>query len=443
MANEALKVFGLKAEAGRWILVIAGLMVMLCLGAIYAYSVISVPLRKVFEAPPPEGYGLKISSTEMQLPFIVFLLFFAVTMPVSGRYIEKYGPRRIALAGASMVGLGWFLASFAKSPQELIFLYGVTGGLGVGITYNCPIVTSTRWFPDRRGLAVGLTVLGFGFSAALVGPLADFLVAEYGVSAMFQILGFLFFTLMAISAMFLRFPPEGWKPQGWKPAGHDETVNVSRDEMVKTRTFYALWMCYTVGTLAGLMAIGVSKPVGLEVAANIGIGEQEVSALLTSLIVPFACCNGLGRPLFGWITDKFAPRKTAALSFTLIFTASLVMFTLPSSIPAYVFAFAVLWLNLGGWLAIAPAATAQFFGTKDYARNYGLVFTAYGAGAVIGNLIAGQAKDMLGAYIMVFPFVMALSALGVIMASALKPPSKVSSNPQRAHKGSIMHGAHG
>lgn len=424
MASESFRVFGLRAEVGRWILVVAGLMVMLCLGAIYAYSVISVPLRKVFEAPPPEGCGLKVSSTEMQLPFIVFLLLFAVTMPVMGRYIEKYGPRKVTLAGAVFVGLGWFLASFAKSPTALIFLYGVVGGLGVGIAYNCPIVTSTRWFPDRRGLAVGLTVLGFGFSAAIVGPLADFLAAEFGVSAMFQILGVLFFALMALFALLLRFPPEGWKPQGWKPAGHEETVNVnmSRDEMVRTSTFYALWICYTVGTLAGLMAIGVSKPVGLEVAANIGVSEQEISALLTALMVPFAFCNGLGRPLFGWITDKLAPRKTAIISFTLIFTASLVMFELPSSIPAYVFAFAVLWLNLGGWLAIAPAATAQFFGTGDYARNYGLVFTAYGAGAVIGNLIAGQAKDILGAYVMVFPFVMTLALFGIITALTLKPP---------------------
>ncbi|MEM0313293.1 MAG: OFA family MFS transporter [Candidatus Bathyarchaeia archaeon] len=426
MAYENLRVFGLKAEKGRWIIVISGMIIMLCLGAIYAYSIISVPLRKTFEAPPPNGYGLKISSTEMQLPFIVFLLLFAVTMPVTGKYIEKYGPRKVTLAGAFLVGLGWFLASFANSPMALIFLYGVVGGLGVGIAYNCPIVASTRWFPDRRGLAVGLTVLGFGFSAALTGPLADFLTVEFGVSAMFQILGILFFALMALFALFLRFPPEGWKPRGWNPAEQEKTVsmNMNREEMVRTSTFYALWICYTVGTLAGLMAIGVSKPVGLEVAANSGIGEQEISALLTALIVPFAFCNGLGRPLFGWITDRLGPRKTAIISFTLIFTASLVMFTMPSSIPAYIFAFAVLWLNLGGWLAIAPAATAQFFGTKDYARNYGLVFTAYGAGAVIGNLIAGQAKDILGAYIMVFPFVMALAVFGIIMTSALKPSTE-------------------
>jgi len=420
---ESHRILGVEAERGRWLLVISGLIIMLCLGAIYAYSVIAVPLRKVFEAPPPEGHGLKVTSTEMQVPFIVFLLVFAVTMPLMGRYIEKYGPRRMAILGAVFVGLGWFLASLASSPLALVFLYGVIGGLGVGIAYNCPIITSTRWFPDRRGLAVGLTVLGFGFSAALVGPLADFMTAKFGVHVMFQVLGVAFLVLMVLFASLLRFPPPGWKPRGWNPPESKSIIGVelNRGEMVRTRVFPALWICYTIGTLAGLMAIGVSKPVGLEVAANAGIGEAEISGLLTALITPFAFCNGIGRPLFGWITDKLAPRKTAIISFILILLASLSIFMYPASIPAYVAAFAILWLNLGGWLAIAPAATAHFFGTRDYARNYGLVFTAYGAGAVIGNILAGQAKDVFGAYIMVFPYVMALAVLGMIAAATLKP----------------------
>ncbi|MEM3784272.1 MAG: MFS transporter, partial [Candidatus Bathyarchaeia archaeon] len=198
------KILGVRAEVGRWFLVLSGLIIMLCLGAIYAYSVFAVPLKKVFEAPPPEGYGLKVTSTEMQIPFIVFLLVFALTMPLMGKYIEKYGPKKMSLLGAVFVGLGWFLASFATSPTALVFLYGLIGGLGVGIAYNCPIVTSTRWFPDKRGLAVGLTLLGFGFSAALVGPIADFLIAGFGISTTLKILGVAFFLLMVLFAMLLR-----------------------------------------------------------------------------------------------------------------------------------------------------------------------------------------------------------------------------------------------
>ena len=410
----------MKPEKGRWIFIILGLMIELCLGAIYAYSVFAVPLKKIFEVPPPEGFGLKVTATEMQIPFIVFLLVFAFVMPMMGRYIDRYGPRKVTTIGAIFVGGGWFLASFATSPWSLVVLYGIIGGLGVGIAYNCPIVTSARWFPDRRGLAVGLTVLGFGFSAAVVGPLADHLAATFGVFAMFRILGILFLVLIITCALPLRYPPAGWTPKSSNPTKTRRTITrteLMRNEMIRTRSFYSLWTCYTIGTLAGLMAIGVSKPVGLEVAKNIGISAEEISVLFTALIVPFACCNGFGRPLFGLITDALAPRRTAILSYALLFLASLLIFVNPASIPVYVISFTILWLNLGGWLAIAPAATALLYGMKDYARNYGLVFTAYGAGAVIGNILVGQAKDLFGAYIAVFPYVMALVVLGMIVAA--------------------------
>ncbi|MEM1550642.1 MAG: MFS transporter, partial [Candidatus Bathyarchaeia archaeon] len=179
MYKRKLRILGLRAESGRWIFVVSGLIMMLCLGAIYAYSIIRVHLEKIFE-----GYGIRASSTEMQLPYLTFLLLFALSMPLVGRYIEKYGPRKIALLGAALVSLAWFSASIVGSPLMLVFLYGVIGGLGVGIAYNCPIVVSAKWFPDKRGLAVGLTVLGFGLSAALIGPLADNLATIFGAQVM-------------------------------------------------------------------------------------------------------------------------------------------------------------------------------------------------------------------------------------------------------------------
>ncbi|MEM2648023.1 MAG: MFS transporter, partial [Candidatus Bathyarchaeia archaeon] len=133
MSETQLRVLGLRAESGRWIFVVFGLIIMLCLGAVYAYSIIRVHLEKIFE-----GYGLKVSSTEMQLPYLTFLFLFALTMPLVGKYMERYGPRKIAVLGAILVSLAWFSASLAESPLMLVFLYGVIGGLGVGIAYNCP-----------------------------------------------------------------------------------------------------------------------------------------------------------------------------------------------------------------------------------------------------------------------------------------------------------------
>lgn len=431
-----MKLFGMELEKGRWVLVLSGIIINICLGAVYAYGVLQVPLRKLFEAPPPHGYGLKVTATEMQLPYSIFLASFALTMPLMGKYIEKYGPRKMAMLGGLIVGIGWLAASFATSPLTLIFLYGVIGGVGVGIAYNCPIVTSGRWFPDKRGLAVGLTILGFGISAAIIGPLVDYLVALYGVQNALRILGIAFLAVISACALLLSFPPPGWTPRGWSPPATVKTSSrdFMRHEMIRTKAFYGLWLCYTIGTLAGLMAIGVSKPVGLEVAENIGLSEREISATLTALVIPFACCNGLGRPLFGWITDRLKPMKAAVLSFALIFTASMLMYSYPASLAVYAVAFAILWLNLGGWLAIAPAATASFFGMKDYARNYGLVFTAYGAGAIAGNLLAGQVKDIFGSYISVFAYVSALAVAGIIAAIALMraPTQKIEPSREKS-----------
>ncbi|MEM2416244.1 MAG: MFS transporter, partial [Nitrososphaerota archaeon] len=145
----------MELKKNRWLFIISGFIINLCLGAIYAYSIIAVHLMKLFK----NVYGLNVTATEIQLPFIVFLLVFSLTMPMMGKYIEKYGPRKITWLGAIFVSLGWFLASFANSSLNLVFLYGLIGGLGVGIVYNCPIVTSGKWFPDKRGLAVGLTIL--------------------------------------------------------------------------------------------------------------------------------------------------------------------------------------------------------------------------------------------------------------------------------------------
>jgi MFS family permease len=171
------------------------------------------------------------------------------------------------------------------------------------------------------------------------------------------------------------------------------------------------------------MAIGVAKPAGMEVAGNAGIDELAAGVMMTNLILPFAICNAGGRPLFGTLTDKITPPRAAVLSYILIIIASLLVYLNPTSVNMYTIAFSLLWLCLGGWLAIAPAATASYFGTKDYARNYGLIFTAYGVGAIIGNLMAGAAKDILGRYVDVFPYVAVLSAFGIVIAFALlKPP---------------------
>lgn len=408
---------------GRWTIVIIGILLHLCLGSIYAYGVLRNPLLEHFQS-----LGLNPSAMEMTWPFIVFLAFFALTMPFAGPYIQKYGPRAICMVGGILCGLGWLAASFASSPLMLVPLYGIIGGIGVGIAYGAPISASACWFPDKRGLAVGLTVLGFGFSSAIITYTSRFLLeAGWNVMTILQLFGLTFIVLTVVLSMMLRFPPAGYRPKCIMGATCKTIIvpSLMRKQMVKTRTFKGLWICYTIGALAGLTAIGISGPVGLEVFSNAGMDLDAANALIFALILPFAAFNGLGRPLFGALTDKITPQNTAIITFGIIIIACLMMFFAYSSVWAYIICFSLLWGCLGGWLAIAPTATAAYFGMKDNAHNYGLLFTAYGAGAIIGGIVSAQAKDLLGDFQHFFLILAVLALLGIILAKALMKQPEV------------------
>ncbi len=411
------RILGMPAERGRWLLVMIGLVINLILGSIYAWSVFVTPLTTYFT----ETLGKTVTSAEVLLPYSVFLAFFAITMPLSARFIETLGPRRMTIVGGVLTGAGWLLASLASSVEMLYVVYGVIGGVGVGIAYGVPVAVAARWFPDRRGIAVGLTLLGFGFSAFITANVAGFLIAAYDVPTTFRIFGIAFILLLVALGLPLSFPPVGWRPSGWiPPAPGTGTIPVcecNRSEMLRSAAFYGLWFCFFIGCLAGLMAIGISKPVGTEIVL-------VEPALATILVGFFAIFNGGGRPLFGALTDRLNPRTTAMLSFVLIAAASLAMWQIPT-VPVYILAFAILWGALGGWLAIAPTSTASFFGTCDYPRCYGVVFLAYGAGAIVGPMLAGLIRESTGSYLGVFPYVAALAGLGFVVAYLLmRPPTR-------------------
>jgi MFS family permease len=410
-------ILGMEVERGRWILIILGMIINLCLGTIYSWSVFVGPLTTYFT----KTLGQTVTANDILLPFSVFLAFFAIAMPLTGKYIELYGPRNITIVGGVLTGLGWLLASFASSVPMLYVMYGIVGGIGVGIAYGVPVAVAARWFPDRRGVAVGLTVLGFGFSAFFTANIAGYLIGAYGVMNTFRIFGVVFVILTILLAMPLKFPKTGWVPAGWTPPapkqGEQKSCELTRSQMIKTSSFYALWACYFIGCLAGLMAISIAKPVGTDVGIETG--------LATALVGVFAIFNGFGRPVFGALTDRLTPRFTAMVSFSLIAMVSLLMWQIPT-VPVYLIAFVVLWGCLGGWLAIAPTSCASYFGTCDYPRCYGVLFLAYGAGAIAGPQLAGFIKTSSGSYLGVFPYVLVLAVIGFIISFVLlKPPKAV------------------
>ena len=296
-------VFGMPVRTGRWAFVLAGMIMNICLGTVYAWSVFRTPVAKFFSSA-----GTQVTATQTLYPFMLFLAVFTILMPITGRLVLRVHPRTISLVGSLLVGAGWILSSWATDILFLDFTYGVIAGAGVGIVYGIPIAVVARWFPDIKGLAVGLTVLGFGMSALVTAPLANALIQSYGVLKTFSILGVAFLVLLVLLSLILRFPPAGWRPDGWEGAAAvagERSFSVS--EMLRTSASFGLWLCFMIGSLSGLMAIGISSSVGQEII-------KLDPATAAGLVSFFALFNGGGRPIFGWLTDAIGPAKAAALS---------------------------------------------------------------------------------------------------------------------------------
>jgi MFS family permease len=407
--NET-KVFGMPAEKGRWLFVPLGITVLLCLGTVYSWSIFRKPLEK----------QLDIGATDSLLPFTVLLVVFSVLMPITGFFMDRYGSRTVTAVGGVVTGIGYILSAFAPNITVLLLTYGIIAGAGVGIAYGVPLAVAAKWFPDKKGLAVGLTVMGFGLSPLITAPIAKYLIDTYQIPQTFLILGIAFTVIILAISTVLKMPPTGWTPAGFVAARSGTAVNSPIAPMMKSPAFYGLWVCYTIGTLVGLGAIGISSPVAQEIIKL----DAGTAAATVSL---FAIFNGMGRPMFGWITDRFKPKYAAIGNYILILIASIMMTQAgEGQVATYIIAFCLFWLSLGGWLAIAPTATLTLFDPTDYAKNYGIVYTAYGVGAFFGTIAAGKIRDTFGSYTNAFYITAILAVVGIITAVfALKPAVKI------------------
>jgi MFS family permease len=399
--SQDFTVFGLAPRVGRWGFIVLGLLAMLSMGTVYSWS--------IFRRPLQELYGFQ--SRESLLPFTVLLVTYAVFMPVAGSRIRRYGPVRTMALGGLLMAAGYMLSSRASSLLPLTLSYGLLGGAGVGIAYGVPMAVAAAWFPDKKGLAIGLTVVGFGLSPLVTAPLAAFSIRQLGVPTTFLVLGAGFGMMLLAVAFCMRMPPAGWWPgisKGAPPPAPQPAPSVG--VLFRKPLFHVLCACYSIGTFAGLSAIGISGSVAQEMIRL----TPETTALLVSV---FAVFNGLGRPLFGWIADRFLPYRAATLAFALVFLASgLMRFAGEGSVAIYAVSFALLWLSLGGWLALAPTATLKLFDPAHYAGNYGWVFTSYGVGAFLGTMVAGSFRDLFGSYAALFPLNSILSLIGMVLA---------------------------
>ncbi|MHB8128998.1 MAG: OFA family MFS transporter [Mobilitalea sp.] len=388
----------------RWIYLLLGILIMMCLGTVYSWSVFRSPIEELFD----------LGFTQSGLPYMTSLGFYALFMFITGKYLDKYSPRFIITIGSILVALGWILSSYAPNIYVLTISYGVIIGAGVGIVYGAPITIIAKMFPDKRGLAGGLLLTGFGLSPLVTAPVAEILIENYGVTKTFLIIGITFGIIIPLLSY----------PFGYINYTDNRSLIVTTSKlnckndittanMIKSQNFKGLYLNFIIGTMIGLMLIGITSTVGVEL---IKLSPKTV-ALLMSV---FAIFNGIGRPIFGWLTDKLSTKKAMLISYGLIITAALLMLVAKEgSLLIFSIAFSIFWFNLGGWLAIAPTSTLTMYGISHYCQNFGVVFTAYGIGAIIGVLTSGLLVDVIQNYYSIFYFIIGLCIIGLLLSQRM------------------------
>ena len=403
---------------GEWLYVFLGLVIMMMLGTVYSWSVFRLPVEELYS----------VGAAQSGLPYMTALLFYSLFMFLTGRYFKGWSPRATILVGSLLVSAGWILSAFAPNIQVLTVTYGVISGAGVGIAYGAPLAVVTRWFPEKKGLVIGLVLLGVGLSPLVTAPLARMLVEQYGVARTFLVLGIVFGMLLPMLSMPFKYPESEGAEGGGSSGVSAGARDVTSAEMMKSANFKGLYLNFIIGTMIGLMMIGLTSSIGTEL---IGMAQKDV-VLFISI---FAVFNGIGRPVFGWLTDRLSAKTAMLLSYAQIITAAGLMLSAKNgSIGLFAVAFAIFWFNVGGWLAIAPTATNNMYGPKHYSQNYGIVFTAYGIGAVLGVSSSGLLLDAFQNYDYIFYLVIASCLMGSLLTLMLLTGNKRYKNEAATEK---------
>ncbi len=403
----------------RWWRIVGGLSMNLALGAVYAWSIFVAPLEKEF--------GWKRADTS--LVFTILVVVFALTFIVAGRLQDKLGPFKISIIGAVANALGFFMCAYTTTQTWMFFWLGVVAATGQGFGYSTPIPVMAKWFPDRRGLAVGLAVAGYGGGSAIFGPLGGaWLIPTYGWRATFTVFGIIFFVMGIIGAFLLKNPPVGYKPAGWTPApaakAAGTTYEFTPGEVLKTPGFYWMWIAYALGCSAGLMVISQLVPFAKSVGHPV--------ALATTAIFVGALGNASGRILSGWMSDGLGRLNVLRLMILLSAVSMPILYaTGTNATMLFVMVFATYW-GYGTQLSVNASTTADFWGTKNAGVNYGLLFTAWGVAGIIGPRIGGVLFDKYKNYQAAFTTAAVLCAVALVCEMLAKRPAIPQAQEARA-----------
>ncbi|MTI13336.1 L-lactate MFS transporter [Sansalvadorimonas verongulae] len=386
-------------------ILIAGICINLCMGVLYAWSVIGKAL-----------VSLGWSNADAGMPYTIGIVTFAAGVLIAGNLQDRMGPRNLVIAGAAMVGLGLIASSFVSSPLALLLTFGVLVGTGIGFAYACLSPSAMKWFhPSRKGMVNGLIAGGFGMASLYIAPMASYLIGEYSISTTFLTLGIGVLVIAVPMACTIVNPPADYKaeaPAGYKePAGKKDVHNFTWREMMKTRQFYLMWIAFAFASSAGLMLIGNITSIALHQG-----GIQE-AAYLVSLLAFF---NTFGRIGMGMLSDKIGRVNTLLVAIALQIGNMMLFPTLTGEM-GFAIGAAIAGVGYGALLSVFPSMTADFFGMKNYGSNFGVLYTAWGISGFMGPVMASMIVDSTGSYALAYTISAVMLAVAGGMAFMTKP----------------------
>ncbi|MFB3812971.1 MAG: OFA family MFS transporter [Terriglobales bacterium] len=410
----------------RWGIAVAAVIMQICLGAVYGWSVFKVPLMRTEQW----------AETAVQLNFTLAIAFLGVGTIIGGLWQDRVGPRKVATVAGVIYGLSYVLAAWAANSHSLTgmyFTYGLLGGIGMGMGYITPVATLVKWFPDRRGLMTGVAVAGYGAGALVMGPIAARTIQLYGVPLTFFGLGVVYLVLVVAAAQFYANPPAGWVPAGYVPTTAVQRsasrVDFTVKRAMRTWQFWLLWAMLFLNVSAGIMIISQASPMAQEMVRMTPIAAAGMVGLISIF-------NGAGRVFWAWMSDMIG---RANVYFLLYAIQAVIFFLLPatSNIALFSAYFAIIGLCYGGGFGTMPSFTADFFGPKFMGGIYGWILLAWGAAAIPSPIMIARIHEATGQYgsaVRMVAFVMLASLVLPILARYRPAPKPEAAAPGEVRK---------
>ena len=392
----------------KWLIALSAIGIHICIGSVYAWSVLTKPIMEAM------GFSLK----DVTWTFSLAILFLGLSAGFLGSYVEKYGPRKSGLVSATFFCLGMLGTALALTQNSMTLMYlfyGVVGGIGLGVGYITPVSTLVKWFPNNRGLATGLAIMGFGFASLIAGPEMQILIAKYGLINNFLILGCVYFVVMVASALYLEPPKTIDTSATTKHTVNQPAVTgpqYTAKEAMHTWKFAALWWIFFTNITCGIGLLAVASPMAQEV---IKMSPLEAA----SMVGIIGLLNGGGRIAWSTLSDYIGRRNT----YVLFFLIQIVAFYMLASVTDSFLFQALIYIIItcyGGGFSCMPAYLSDLFGTKQLSAIHGRILTAWGLAGIVGPLLLSLIYERTHSYSLTLYFFSGCFVLSLIVSLILK-----------------------